>query len=263
MRGPGGSAGVLQLLVLLVLLCCCPRGAVAAAASRYGTALGGYGEAAGRAVASPLDTVKLALCNRNPKEAEKLGVDMAVVRRAQALLDGGLKIPASERMDVTWAGVTNLPMAWPAYQFYLQYGVGTSQVHQECRRLVLSAFAAGMSADIDYLGEGLIQAAWIQLPLADCLNTREDVEMCLALMRAGHPTDPVIGNWNAFNAYGQQFVQGVSYLNLIAVGASGVPIMRVFYRMNRAVQARGVALIPTFSPPGIVVVIVVVDTCAH
>ena len=61
-----------------------------------------------------------------------------------------------------------------------------------------------MTADIDYLGAQLIDGSWTRQPLADCLNTREDVEVCLALMRAGHPTDPVVGNWNAYNDYGQQ-----------------------------------------------------------
>lgn len=166
----------------------------------------GYGGGSATAVASPLDTIKLAIANRSPQEVKTLGVDLGIVRRAQQLLDDGLRIPATERMDIPWAGVKDIPMFWCAYQFFLQYGNSKAPLNVEVRQFLLSLLDAGMSADIDFLGEGLIQNSWISLPLADCLNSREDVELCLAIMKAGHPTDPVIGNWNAYNAYGQQYV---------------------------------------------------------
>ena len=194
------SVNISIMAKVLTLLFACLIGLVA---GQYGSSssLGGY---AGNAVSSPLDTIKLAIANRSPEEASRYGVDIGLVDRAQALLDDGLQIPAHERMDIAWAGVTGIPMVWPAYQFYLQYGQGQSTDSYKVRRFLLSLLESGMSADVDYLGEGLIDQSWIQLPLSHCLNTREDVEVCLALMRAGHPTDPVIGNWNAYNSYGQQ-----------------------------------------------------------
>ena len=185
--------------VLCTLLFACSNSLLLVAA-QYG-----YGGSA-TAVASPLDTIKLAIANRSPQEFKTLGVDLGIVRRAQQLLDDGLRIPATERMDIPWAGVKDIPMFWCAYQFFLQYGNAKAPINVEVRQLLLSLLDAGMSADIDFLGEGLIQNSWISLPLADCLNSREDVAVCLAIMKAGHPTDPVIGNWNAYNAYGQQCV---------------------------------------------------------
>lgn len=194
-------ATVLVACALLLLVC------TFFVRAQYGE-VGGYGQAsAGTAVARPVDTIKHAIANRNPE----YGLDIASVRRAQKLLDDGLKIGKDEqRMDISWARASNVPMGWCAYQLYLQHGVGKTRQSGEIRRFFINLVDAGMSADIDYLGEGLLEGSWLNLPLANCLNTREDVEVCLALLRANHPTDPVVGNWNARNAYGQQCVAVVA-----------------------------------------------------